>query len=123
MLDDTEIVRRLKALLALPRGKRPITVDRLEEIAGVAQNTVYEVAKTGRMQKKTRVRLTRALELVENDQLVIKKRPNLPTLISLRDPKPPQVVVQRVEFTAKGPKVRLLAINPLAFPELDQTKT
>ena len=55
-MKEAEIVRRLRALLALPAKQRPISIDRLEHAAGVADNEVYEVARVGRMQKKTRRR-------------------------------------------------------------------
>ena len=122
-MNDEEIVRRLRALIALPPKQRPISVERLEKVAGVADNEVYEVARVGRMQKKTRARLSRALTLVENDQLVIKRGqsnsfPPVPASVTIRAPQPKQLNVQRVEFTAQGPKVRFVATNPRAFTEL-----
>lgn len=118
-MNAEEIVRRLRALLAIPVGKRPITIHRLEQISGVADNEIYYIVKNGRMQEKTRIRLERALTLVENDQLVIQKHPNRRTEISVRAPQPPQLMVRRVQFTEQGLKVRHVAVNPNAFPELD----
>jgi hypothetical protein len=118
-----EIVRRLKALIAIAPKLRPISVDKLEHVAGIADNEVHKIAKRGTMQEKTRVRLERALLLVENDQLVFKRGvgttfPPTPAKMTIRDPKPPQVNVQRVEFTENGPRIRFVATNPRAFPDL-----
>lgn len=122
-MKDEEIVRRLRALIALPPKQRPISIDRLEKVAGVSDNEVYEVARVGRMQKKTSTRLGRALTLVEGDQLVIKRGqsnsfPPVPAKVTIRPPQPKQVNVQRVEFTSRGPVVRFVATNPRAFPDL-----
>jgi hypothetical protein len=91
----------------------------------VADNEVYEVARVGRMQKKTRLRLGRALTLVENDQLVFKRGvgntfPPKPPKVTLRPAKPPQVNVSQVIFTRGGPRVRMVATNPRAFPDLQR---
>lgn len=117
-----EIVRRLRALLALPARQRPISVDKLEKVAGIANNEVYPIAKNGKMQEKTRARLEYALKLVENDQLVIKNSHGAalfrkPGTIAVRAPQPPQVTVRRITFTEHGPRVRFEVVNPRAFPQ------
>ena len=94
-MKDQEIVRRLRALIKMAPKDRPISIDRLELVAGVSDNEVYEVARVGRMQEKTRVRLGRALTLVENDQVVVKRGngnsfPPTPPKVTVRAPQPPQ---------------------------------
>lgn len=123
----SEIVRRARALLALAPDERPVSVQRLEKIAGVADDTLYDVARTGSMQAKTRVRLARAFTLVENDQIRIRQgnrksiypaeRVDVVTLVS---PRRPMETIMRLAFTKDGPKVRFEAVNPLAFPKLDK---
>src|SRR5258708_11138879 len=122
-MKDTEIVRRLRALIALPPKDRPISINKLELVAGVSDNEVYEVARVGRMQEKTRLRLSRALTLVENDQVVVKRGkghsfPHTPPTVTVRAPQPQQRNVQRVTFTSQGPKVEFVAKNPRAFADL-----
>ena len=120
-----EILRRLRALIAMEPKKRPVTIDRLERVAGVSDNTVYDICRNGTMQEKTRARMERALTLVENDQLVVKPRSGTAALFrtksseSVRAPQPPQVNVQRVTFTERGPRVVTTAVNPRTFPEFD----
>lgn len=102
---------------------RPISINKLELVAGVSDNEVYEVARVGRMQEKTRVRLGRALSLVENDQVVVKRGngnsfPPTPPKVTVRAAQPPQVNVQRVTFGMGGPRVEFVATNPRAFPDL-----
>ena len=116
-------MRRLRALIALAPKDRPISINKLELIAGVSDNEVYEVARVGRMQEKTRVRLSRALTLVENDQVVVKRGngnsfPHTPPKVTVRAPQPQQRNVQRVTFTSQGPKVEFVATNPRTFPDL-----
>lgn len=118
-MDATEIVRRIRALLAMPESERPISVDRLESIAGISDGLVYKIAKSGVMQQKSIVRLSRALELVENDQIAVKMVHKKPSQVSIRSPKPPQINVQRVTFVNGRPKIEIIAINPRAFPVLD----
>jgi hypothetical protein len=118
-----EIVRRIRRLLALSSKDRPISVDRLEDVACIGDNEVYKIARSGRMTEATRIRLERALTLVENDQLIVKRGigntfPPTPASYAVRPPKPPQMNVQRVEFTARGPRIRTVATNPRAFPDL-----
>lgn len=122
-MKDSEIVRRLRALIKMAPKDRPISIDKLELVAGVSDNEVYEVARVGRMQEKTRVRLGRALTLVENDQVVVKRGngnsfPPTPPKVTVRAAQPPQVNVQRVTFGVAGPRVEFVATNPRAFPDL-----
>lgn len=122
-----EIRRRLRALIALPKDERPISIDRLEQVAGVSENAVYTVARGEAMQERTRVRLAKALLLVENDQVVI-RRGNRTSIepderrdrILTRAPRPPMQTHTRLAFTPAGPKVVFEAVNPRAFPKLDK---
>ncbi len=115
-LTEAEIIRRLRALLAIRPGERPITIDQLEKVAGLSESELYTIARRGTMSAGTLRKLGRALILLENDQLVIKKRPNRPTEITVRAPQPPQRLVRVLEVTSKGVKIRTVAQNPNAFP-------
>ena len=115
-MNEVEIVRRVRALVATPPDRRPISVDRVEQLAGLGNGVLYEIGKRGTMSAATRSRLARALVWVENDQVHVKRRANKPSLIRILDPKPPQEVLSSVQMTTKGPRVRFLAVNPRAFP-------
>ncbi len=115
-MEQDEVIRRLRALLAIPPGQRPISIDMLERAAGISASEVYQIVKRSYMQAGTHRKLARALTLLENDQLVIKFRPNRPTEITVRAPQPPQRLVRVVEVTSKGVKIRTVAQNPNAFP-------
>lgn len=117
MMQEDEIVRRLRAILALPWDQRPFSVDRLEKVAGVADKVIDRVARVGRMQMKTRARLSRALRLFENNQVVVQKRHFQPTIVTIVAPRPPQQNVRCITFTKSGPKVTLVPRNPLTFPD------
>jgi hypothetical protein len=111
-----EIVRRLRALLATKPEERPIKVERLAHVAGLSLRGLRHIAAEGTMQDASRVRLARALTWVENDQVVVKKTPNRPTVVTIRPPQPPQENVLAVDLTKDGPKVRIKAVNPRTFP-------
>ena len=122
-----EVLRRIRAVIALPADERPISIDRLEQVAGVGDNEVYKVARAGTMQARTRMRLAKALTLVENDQLVImpgNRKSIYPEerrdWILTRPPRPPMQTHARLAFTSGGPKVVFEAVNPRAFPKLDK---
>lgn len=115
-MNEKEVIRRLRALIRTTPNERPITVDRLESIAGISEGELYTIARRGSMRDSTRARLARALTWVENNQVVVRKHPNRPTEVAIVDPKPPQTIATRVEFTEGGPKVRFVALNPLTFP-------
>src|SRR2546430_14120828 len=97
---------------------RPISVNKLELVAGVSDNEVYEVARVGRMQEKTRLRLGRALTLIENDQVLVKRGngnsfpPTPPKATALAKAQPPQVNSQRGAFTAAGARGEFVAPKP-----------
>jgi len=119
-LSADELVRRVRALLAMPPQKRPISLYYLEMLAGLSGGAAREIAKTGRMREESRIRLERAFTWIENNQVTIKKRPggpmgSRPAEVTIGPPKPPQVTVSVVRFTATGPKIRSVAFNPLAF--------
>lgn len=115
-LTEAEVIRRLRALLAMPPAERPISIDMLERAAGISASEIYPIAKRGSMMAGTLRKLGRALLLLENDQLVIHRHPNLKAEITVRAPQPPLRMVRVVEVTAKGPRLRLVAQNPNAFP-------
>lgn len=121
------MLRRLRALIALPEGERPISIGRLERLAGVSENEVYKVARRGTMIERTRLGLARALTLVENDQLVYRQgnrksiyKAERADRVEQRAPRPPQKNVSRLAFTSSGPRVVFDAVNPRAFPKLDK---
>lgn len=129
-MTDAEIMRRLKALIATPRDKRPIAIHCLEVLAGLGEKRLYSLARGNfKMHKRTREALARAFTLVENDQVVVTRahrgggwdrRPGEPDVLTIVEPKPPCVAVPRVRLTATGPRLEYVAQNPRAFPVLDE---
>lgn len=116
-MEDAEIVRRLRVLVALNPEDRPISIGRLEQIAGMAKGEVYEVAKRGTAQPNTFRRLSRALEFVENDQIQVQRRQNKQSIITIGDPKPAQEAVMSVKLENGVPRVRTGFHNPRALPD------
>lgn len=116
-----EVARRLAALLAQKPEERPISFVRLDQLCGFYQGTSRDIARVGRMANSSYTRLDRALTWVENDQVVVTRKQHAPSDITIRPPRPPQVTVTLVKFTAQGPKLRSLALNPRAF-ETPHTK-
>jgi len=115
-VNEEEIIRRVRALIATAPADRPMSVDRVEQLAGLANGVLYEIGKRGTMSAASRSRLARALVWVENDQVQVKRRANKPSLIRILDPKPPQEILSSVQMSAGGPRIRFLAVNPRAFP-------
>lgn len=116
-MDEKEVIRRLRALIATPPESRPIAIDRLGQLASLGKGEVYEIAKRGTMRSTTRMRLGRALTWVENDQVVIKRRVQKPSLVTIRPPQPPTVVRTRIEMTKQGPRLLFVGKNPRTFPD------
>ncbi len=116
-MTDEEVVRRLRVLIALNPGDRPISIGRLETIAGMAHGEVYEVAKRGTAMPNTFRRLSRALEFVENDQVIVRQRQNKPSIVTIGDPKPAQQSVMSVRLESDGLRVRTGFHNPRALPD------
>lgn len=115
-MTDHEILRRLRVLLSMHPDERPISVDRLEKLVGV-DDCVYDAMRRKGFHAQTRIRLARALTLVENDQVVAKRAGIKPFEITIRPPQPPVRIVPVIEFSGAPPKIRFLAQNPNAFPE------
>jgi hypothetical protein len=113
-----EIVRRLRAMLKTPAKLRPISIDKLGEVADVSDRLIYNVCEHGTMQKRTQIRFSRALKLLENGQIVVKKCVAEHLKIKIIDPKPPQKLVHRIKFTENGPKIQTIAVNPNAFTDI-----
>lgn len=120
-MTKSEIVRRLRALIALPVKARPISITVLEELAALHKRAIYEIVETRAMSERTRIRLERALVWIENDQVryTAKKNfvPNQERDVKIEEPKPPCLTVQIIRFTDKGPRIKQVAYNPNAFPE------
>lgn len=131
-MDGPEIVRRLRVLQAMPAEERPISIYRLEYLAGITPNLIYKITKTGRIGVKTVARLSRALSFVENDQVVIERHRaiaganpggSIAAKVTIRrELKPPLVVVKRVTFNGARPRIEFIPTNPLAFPDLTQKR-
>jgi hypothetical protein len=127
-MDKEEILRRLRALLEMPVEDRPITIYRLERLAGLAKCSIYQIAKSGALGKRGCIRLKKALLILENNQLVVKKRQFIAgskpggsekAEVSISDvKKPPFIMVKRVHFTANGPRIEFIPTNPNSFPDL-----
>lgn len=122
-----EILRRIRALVAMHPSERPISLDRLEQLSGYSGDLSVIIEGKGGMHERTRIRLGRALEWVENDQVVIGKIQgkrgggSTSASVHIRAPQPPQVTVRRVTFTPGGPRIQFVAVNPRTFPKLSNT--
>lgn len=103
-MEIEEIVKRLRHLVDLPPDKRPISVHKLGRVAGVQDHVIYKIHKNGTMQPKTKVRMEKALTWLEN---------------GMDEQQPKQVIVRRVTFTSKGPRISMVTRNPLALTPLD----
>lgn len=116
-MTDHEILRRLRVLLAMHPDERPISIDRLEKLVGV-EDCVYDAVRGKKsFHVQTRIRIARALTLVENDQVVAKKKHLGPYEFTIRPPQPPVKIVPVIQFTGAPPKIRFLAQNPNALPD------
>lgn len=116
-MNEKEVIRRLRAIVALPRESRPIPLSRLEQLAGLSDGELYTIEKRGTLSERTRIRLAKALSWVENDQVVVKKTPNRPTVISIVEPKPPCEIEPHVHISTEGVRIRYRALNPRTFPK------
>ncbi len=119
-MDQAEIKRRANALLAMPVDDRPITIYRLEMIAGLYPGDLPKVIKSKKLSEKNINRLSRAFELLENNQIPEKNAGSRGSSFEITPAKPPEKVVSRLQFTQNGPKIVFQAINPLSFPVLEK---
>lgn len=119
-MTNEEILRRLGALMEMKPGTRPVTLFTLGRLAGIKPSNLMAIVKEQRtMHEPTRIRLSRALQWVENDQVVKKQnRTRKRDLITIRPPQPPQKIISKVELSPAGPKMRFLALNPNQFPPM-----
>lgn len=115
-MTDHEILRRLRVLLAMHPDDRPISINRLEQLVGV-EDCVYDAVRKKSFHAQTRIRLARALTLVENDQVVVNKKLHATPKFTIRPPRPPVKIVPVIHFTGAPPKIRFLAQNPNALPD------
>jgi hypothetical protein len=117
-----EVRRRITALIALPKEKRPITTWKLAQLAGGHFQDIYAIAKGAYLGKDRAAQYAKVLELVEGDQIEVRNkkgiRGNVHIVTVRADPRPRQLRVQQVHFTNEGPKIRTLTVNPGAFPVL-----
>jgi len=115
-----EILRRLQAICAMEREKRPFTVRLLGKLAGMAHYNVFHTAAGRRpIGKKAKLRLERALTQLENAEVVIKRHGSKRHSIEFVPPKPPQENIPRVRLGPNGPVMEWVAVNPNTFPVLD----
>ena len=125
-----EAMRRLKALLDMSQEDRPISIRRLEKLAGFNSCDLYKISRQAQLSDKAHARLSIAFTLLENDQISIKHRAlkgfkngrRIPSEVTIGTPKPPLVMVKRVRFTPAGAKIEFVPTNPLAFPDLTPKK-
>jgi hypothetical protein len=124
----TEILRRIRALSEMHPRERPIPLERVAQLAGMDDSQLLTMLRgKGGMHERTRIRLSRAFEWVENDQVVIGKMQGkrggggTPASVTIRPPQPPQVTVRRVRFTTFGPKIEFVALNPRKFEKIPNT--
>lgn len=129
-MNTEEILRRLRCLIAIPKAERPISVSELERVAGVYGGSAWIAVRDSAMTEKTRLRFERALTLLENDQIKHKPPPPTPRKhanlivkkkgeLYIGPPKPQQVNVTHVSFKSGKPKLRFVALNPKAFPDME----
>lgn len=117
LIPKAEVIRRLRALVATAAADRLIPIERLAQVAGVHDETIYAIAKHWHIGSDVIWRrLARALVWVENDQLMIHKRPNKPTRVTIREPQPPQENVTRVVMVKGKPRLEFQPVNPRTFP-------
>lgn len=120
-----EIKRRLRALVAMPDDERPIKVFQLERLAGLASCGIYKILRDdSELQVRTISKLERALTLVEENRVEYKRVRNgarwQKSELLLSPANPPCVAVSRVRFGPNGPKIERVAVNPRAFPVLEE---
>jgi hypothetical protein len=122
MMSKKEIVRRIRALEAIPRFKRPISIRQLGRISGLSESRNQFFAKTKEaltedMHDATQAKLSQALTWLENNQLELTRKGREETKVTIQPPKPPCVMRKRFRLTDKGFEVITVAVNPLSFPE------
>jgi hypothetical protein len=116
-----EVRRRITALVQMPKEKRPITTWKLAQLAGGHFQDVYAIAKGAPLGEDRAAKYAKVFELVEGDQIEVKKGGGLTNqhFVTVKpEPKPRQMRVRQVHFTNEGPKIRMLTVNPGAFPVL-----
>jgi hypothetical protein len=124
-MEQDEIMRRLRALCAMPKKERPFTLFRLSQIAGVRddQLQVSSVSRVGMYRDRHR-KLERAFTLLENDQVVVHrgcKHYGEKYTYTIREPEPKQSMLTRIRMTERGPVLDFVAVNKAAFPVLPET--
>lgn len=117
-----EVVRRLRELVNMAPGERPIPIERLAQVAGVHDQTIYGIAQSGSIGEISRKRLSQALTWVENDQVRVHKRPNRKTRVTIEDPRPPQESAYGIKlYPDAPPRLELRRFNPRTFPRRRKT--
>lgn len=126
-MTSEEIFRRLRVLVDMDPDKRPIPLARLERLAKLWPRYIYKIVHHHeRINESVRKRLSRALTLVENGQVVVDPQPRRDGKIKnlfaeqpiriLDKPNPPQCIARRITFGDDGkPKVVSVVYNPAAL--------
>jgi hypothetical protein len=115
-VSSDEILRRLKVLFDMPAEDRPISIYRLEKLAKLYPRYIYAIVKGhNRVNGSVQRRLGRALELVENGQVIADAQPRedgkkkqqfaVQTVRIVDKKNPPQKMARKIVFTKDGPKV------------------
>lgn len=133
MLTKDEIVRRLRALLAMPPALRPVTLYELAELACLERKRLYYIAGLEKppgftwdigakgMQDSTQASLSRVFEWIEAGRVSSEKtrRPFMKKapLRVLPEGVQPCVQMRRIKFDADGFRIERVYVNPLSFPK------
>lgn len=126
-MDSIEVMKRLRVLAEMPAEKRPISIYRLENLAKLTRGYIYRIVNHNeRVNSGVCKRIARALEWVENGQVLAEPQPRTggkaknhfaETQVRVVEEKnPPQCIARRVTFGNDGkPKVVNVVYNPAAL--------
>lgn len=123
MLAKDEIVRRIRALMEIPERERPISIHTLHKLCGLDPmgRELWRVARNGDLGKGLQIRISRGLELLENNQfdiVLLGKNARQGIRVDILDtPRPPVKIENRVQISPDGVKMVRYAYNPLTFPD------
>ena len=126
MIDEQEVYRRIRRFLELPVDQRPAKSYTLTKLAGINKSSLGDIREGHPMRPERLRRLSRVLELLEDDRLpdVDKLPKNLRyrRVKIKRDPAPPCQAMMVLDLTGGRPRMVPAFVNPNTFPELEITK-
>ena len=127
MLTKEEIVRRATRYMQTPAADRPIPHYTIARVAGTESNgPLNDVVRHASVGDVVQRRLSKALELLEGDQLpdpsTIQGYAKYRRYKVRSKPQPPCKPCMVLDVTRGVPKLRTEFVNPNAFPEVMFTK-